>query len=103
MHRSAPALFFCFDRVVIFILASLSAKITARFLGAWKSSLPRSGKEREAAFLIHNAKQETLSGCGSCGFGGKDGSLLEVGEDECPWANPGVCGGACAQGAARRW
>lgn len=45
-------------RVVIFICASLSAKITARVLGVWKSSLPRSGKEREAAFLMHNARKK---------------------------------------------
>ena len=58
MHRTAPALFFCFDRVVIFIRVSLSAKITARVLGVWKESLPRSGKDREAAFLMHNASKK---------------------------------------------
>jgi len=62
VHRSAPALFFCFDRVVIFIHASLSAKITARILGVWKSSLPRSGKEWEAAFLMHNARKKFSMG-----------------------------------------
>lgn len=62
MHRSAPALFFCFDRVVIFIRASLSAKITVCVLGVWKSSLPRSGKEWEAAFLMHNARKKLSVG-----------------------------------------
>lgn len=60
MHRSAPALFFCFDRVVIFICTSLSAKITARVLGVW--TLPRSGKYREAAFLMHNASKKLTVG-----------------------------------------
>lgn len=62
MHRSAPALFFCFDRVAIFVCASLSAKITARVLGVGKSSPPRSGKEREAAFLMHNARKKLSVG-----------------------------------------
>lgn len=62
MHRSAPALFFYFDRVVILICTSLSAKITARVLGVWKTSLPRSGKEWEAAFLMHNASKKLSVG-----------------------------------------
>lgn len=41
---------------------SLSAKITARVLGVWKSSLPRSGKEREAAFLMHSASEKLSVG-----------------------------------------
>lgn len=62
MNRSAPALFFCFDRAVIFIRASLSAKITVRVLGVWKSSLPRSGKERETAFLVRDAGKKLSAG-----------------------------------------
>lgn len=58
VHRSAPALFFCFDRVVIFICTSLSAEITAHVLGVWKSSLPRSGKEQEAAILMHSVSKK---------------------------------------------
>lgn len=41
---------------------SLSAKITARVLGVWKSSLPRSGKEREAAFLMRSATEKVSLG-----------------------------------------
>lgn len=67
MHRSAPALFFCFDRVVIFIRTSLSAEITAHVLGVWKSSLPRSGKEQEAAIWMHNVSKELSVGAGSVG------------------------------------
>lgn len=62
MHRSAPALFFCFDRVVIFIRTSLSAKITAHVLGVWKISLPRSGKEWEAAVLVHDVSRDLSVG-----------------------------------------
>lgn len=32
------------------------------FLGVWKSSLPRSGKEREAAFLMHSASERLSVG-----------------------------------------
>lgn len=62
MHRSAPALFFCFDRVVIFIRTSLSAKITAHVLGVWKSFLPRSGKERDAAVPLHDVSKKLFVG-----------------------------------------
>lgn len=91
MHRSAPALFFCFDRVVIFICTSLSAKITAHVLGVW--TLPRSGKYQEAAFLMHNASKKLTVGAEAVVFGGEDGSLLEVGEGECLGPNPAVRAG----------
>lgn len=71
MHRSAPALFFCFDRGVIFIRTSLSAEITAHVLGVWKNSLPRSGKEWEAAVPVLDVSKKLLRGCGGFGFGGE--------------------------------
>lgn len=68
MHRSAPALFSCFDRVVIFICTSLSAEITAHVPGVWKSSLPRSGKEQEAAVRMHGVSRELSMGAEAVGL-----------------------------------
>lgn len=68
VHRSAPALFFCFDRVVIFICTSLSAEITAHVLGVWKSSLPRSGEEQEAAVGMHSVSRELSVGAEAVGL-----------------------------------
>lgn len=68
VHRSAPALFFCFDRVVIFICTSLSAEITAHVLGVWKSSLPRSGKEQEEAVWMDGVSRELSMGVEAVGL-----------------------------------
>lgn len=62
MHRSAPALFPCFDRALISVCESLSAKIAVRALGVWKSSMPRSGKEWEAVLLMHSAVSAEAAG-----------------------------------------
>lgn len=100
MHRSAPALFFCFDRVVIFIRTSLSAEITAHVLGVWKNSLPRGGKEREAAVPMHSVSEELSVGAEAVGLVVSSGSLVEVGEGECPQPNPAVCAGIGGTGCS---
>lgn len=68
MHRSAPALFFCFDRVVIFIRTSLSAEITAHVPGVRKTSLPRSGKEQDTVVLMYGVSKEPSMGVEAVGL-----------------------------------
>lgn len=91
MHRSAPALFPCFDRALIFIRASLSAKITAGALGVLEELHAEKWRERRSCVSDAWCWEAALWGCPDFGFcgGGGDGSPPEAMRVSA-WGSPGL-------------